>query len=76
MFVLASSFQNKCGIFRNNEAILNVAPWTPLVSHSVLIHKAGALLLPAPDEGLKVKMDYLFLSCYRNAARSSFVIWM
>lgn len=36
----------------------------------------GALLLPAPDEGLKVKMDYLFLSCYRNAARSSFVIWM
>lgn len=31
-----------------------------------------ALPLPAPDEGLKVKMDYLFLSCFRNAAHSCF----
>lgn len=32
-----------------------------------------ALPLSAPDEGLKVKMDYLFLCCFRNAARSCFV---
>lgn len=35
---------------------------------------AGVCVLPlsAPDEGLKVKMDYLILSCFRNAAHSCF----
>lgn len=39
-FVFASSVQNKCGIFRNNEAILNVAARTPQVSHAALVQQA------------------------------------
>lgn len=35
---------------------------------------AGVCVLPlsAPGEGLKVKMDYFILSCFRNAAHSCF----
>lgn len=60
--------------FRNNEAILNVTAWTPLVS--VLVREAF-VPLPAPNEGVKGENGLLFcLSCCRNAALSRFfVMW-